>query len=413
MKRLMFAAGICAAFCAGAVPTRDALESAGPRVEKLSAGIVDKLKSGEMEPGGGADALVALADGESGEAEKMLLLNGALRLRMRSGDIAGAKSVVDKLRSDVKGLTAEQLNDMMLEESNNFFSALLVDEKSLSPDRKGKEWHVKKDRLGSNGLTVTSLDELRKCDRSKVERLYLRGAKGVTDEDLEGLTGIKALDLSETDIREIPAPVFKMRTLRWLWLARNPLKEVSKGISMLKELVYLNLDGCSDLEEISWTISRLVDSRRGGKLQYLRVNDTMVEDVCAFFPRVEFVLRRVYARGSNMHRFFMSAMSTEESSCPNLMDCIEDLDLGNTQFTFNHKWFENSECVKIGPHMKRLSFAGCRQLTKLPKVLKTDNPDYDWSKLQLLDLSNTPIARDKEELARIRREIGDTVTIIY
>ena len=54
MKRLMIAAGLCAAFCAGAMPTKEALEAARPRVAEMSAGIVDKLNSGELKPGGGA-----------------------------------------------------------------------------------------------------------------------------------------------------------------------------------------------------------------------------------------------------------------------------------------------------------------------------------------------------------------------
>ena len=37
MKRLMIAAGLCAAFCAGAMPTKEALETARPRVAEMSA----------------------------------------------------------------------------------------------------------------------------------------------------------------------------------------------------------------------------------------------------------------------------------------------------------------------------------------------------------------------------------------
>ena len=241
MKRLMIVAGLCAAFCAGAMPTKEALEAARPRVAEMSAGIVDKLNSGELKPGGGAEALVAFADKETGEAEKFLLLNGALRLHMRGGDIAGAKVVADKLRADIKGLTAEQLNDMMLEESSNFISKLLNENVAKAPEKNGPKWHVRKSRLERSGLTVTSLDELRKCDRSKVERLYLRGAKNITAEDLEGLTSIRALDLSETGIGEIPSSVFKMKNLRWLWLARNPIKAVADDIRELRCLQYLNL----------------------------------------------------------------------------------------------------------------------------------------------------------------------------
>jgi len=395
MKRLMVAVGICAAFCAGAVPTRDALETARPRVEKLSAGIVDKIMSGELDAGGGADALVALADGEAGEAEKMLLLNGALRLRMRSGDIAGAKSVVDKLRSDVKGLTAEQLNDMMLEESNNFFSALLVDDKSPAPSNGGKEWHVEKSRLEKDGLTVTSLDQLRKCDRSKVVRLFLRGAKNVKPEDLEGLTGVRALDLSETDIAEIPSSVFKLKTLRWLWLARNPIKSVPDEIRNLASLTYLNLDG-TQVDRIPAGLIGL------GSFRYLRMNDTPLDDGvftdAAGATRSRFVET---VRQLNLKRLY--ARNTKISTLPpaGSFDELTDLDVGGTMLS------EISPEWKWLGGLRTVSFAGCKKLGRFPEGLG------GFTKVQIVDLSDTPIAKDKNEIARVRRAFGEKATVIY
>ena len=395
MKRLMIVAGLCAAFCAGAMPTKEALEAARPRVLEMTAEILDKLISGELKPGGGAEALVAFAEKETGEAEKFLLLNGALRLHMRGGDIAGAKVVADKLRADIKGLTAEQLNDMMLEESNNFISTLLNENVAKAPEKNGPKWHVRKSRLERSGLTVTSLDELRKCDRSKVERLYLRGAKNITAQDLEGLTNIRALDLSETGIEEIPSCVFKMKNLRWLWLARNPIKMVADDICELRCLQYLNLDG-TQVDKIPVGLTHLPS------FHYLRMNGTPLDDGMytdakgeKHSPFIETLcclkLKRFYARNTKITMLPRAGLSGQ----------MTDLDVGGTLISEIPP-----EAEWIG-RLRTISFAGCKKLKRLP-----ENID-GWSKVLLIDLSDTPIAKDKDEIVRIRRAVGDKTTIIY
>ena len=395
MKRLMIVAGLCAAFCAGAMPTKEALEAARPRVLEMTAEILDKLISGELKPGGGAEALVAFAEKETGEAEKFLLLNGALRLHMRGGDIAGAKVVADKLRADIKGLTAEQLNDMMLEESSNFISKLLNENVAKAPEKNGPKWHVRKSRLERSGLTVTSLDELRKCDRSKVERLYLRGAKNITAEDLEGLTSIRALDLSETGIGEIPSSVFKMKNLRWLWLARNPIKAVADDIRELRCLQYLNLDG-TQVDKIPVGLTHLPS------FHYLRMNGTPLDDGTYTdakgekrSPFIETLcclkLKRFYARNTNITMLPRAGLSGQ----------MTDLDVGGTLISEIPP-----EAEWIGK-LRTISFAGCAKLKRLPENLD------GWSKVLLIDLSDTPIAKDKDEIVRIRRAVGDKTTIIY
>ena len=395
MKRLMIAAGLCAAFCAGAMPTKEALEAARPRVLEMTAEILDKLISGELKPGGGAEALVAFAEKETGEAEKFLLLNGALRLHMRGGDIAGAKVVVDKLRADIKGLTAEQLNDMMLEESSNFISKLLNENVAKAPEKNGPKWHVRKSRLERSGLTVTSLDELRKCDRSKVERLYLRGAKNITAEDLEGLTSIRALDLSETGIGEIPSSVFKMKNLRWLWLARNPIKAVADDIRELRCLQYLNLDG-TQVDKIPAGLTHLPS------FHYLRMNGTPLDDGTYTdakgekrSPFIETLcclkLKRFYARNTKITMLPRAGLSGQ----------MTDIDVGGTLISEIPP-----EAEWIG-RLRTISFAGCKKLKRLPENLD------GWSKVLLIDLSDTPIAKDKDEIVRIRRAVGDKTTIIY
>lgn len=395
MKRLMIVAGLCAAFCAGAMPTKEALEAARPRVLEMTAEILDKLISGELKPGGGAEALVAFAEKETGEAEKFLLLNGALRLHMRGGDIAGAKVVADKLRADIKGLTAEQLNDMMLEESNNFISKLLNENVAKAPEKNGPKWHVRKSRLERSGLTVTSLDELRKCDRSKVERLYLRGAKNITAQDLEGLTSIRALDLSETGIEEIPSCVFKMKNLRWLWLARNPIKAVADDIRELRCLQYLNLDG-TQVDKIPAGLTHLPS------FHYLRMNGTPLDDGiyadAKGAKRSLFIetlcclkLKRFYARNTKITMLPRAGLSGQ----------MTDLDVGGTLISEIPP-----EAEWIG-RLRTISFAGCKKLKRLPENLD------GWSKVLLIDLSDTPIAKDKDEIVRIRRAVGDKTTIIY
>ena len=395
MKRLMIVAGLCAAFCAGAMPTKEALEAARPRVLEMTAEILDKIISGELKPGGGAEALVAFAEKETGEAEKFLLLNGALRLHMRGGDIAGAKVVADKLRADIKGLTAEQLNDMMLEESNNFISTLLNENVAKAPEKNGPKWHVRKSRLERSGLTVTSLDELRKCDRSKVERLYLRGAKNITAQDLEGLTNIRALDLSETGIEEIPSCVFKMKNLRWLWLARNPIKAVADDIRELRCLQYLNLDG-TQVDKIPVGLTHLPS------FHYLRMNGTPLDD--GMYTDAKGAKRSLFIETLcclKLKRFY--AKNTKITTLPRagLSGQMTDIDVGGTLIS------EISPEAEWMGRLRTISFAGCKKLKRLP-----ENID-GWSKVLLIDLSDTPIAKDKDEIVRIRRAVGDKTTIIY
>ena len=395
MKRLMIAAGLCAAFCAGAMPTKEALEAARPRVAEISAGIVGKLDSGELKPGEGAEALVALAEKETGEAEKFLLLNGALRLRMRAGDIAGAKAVVDKLKTEIKGLTAEMLNDMMLEESGNFISTLFKENVAKAPEKDGPEWHVKKSRLEKSGLTVTSIDELRQCDRSKVVRLYLRGTKNVTAQDLEGLPNIRALDLSETGIGDIPSSVFKMKNLRWLWLARNPIKTVADDIRELRCLQYLNLDG-TQVDKIPAGLAYLPS------FHYLRMNDTPLDDGMYTDSKGDRRSHFIESLGRlKLKRFY--AKNTKITTLPraDLSGQMTDLEVGGTLIS------EIPPEAEWMGKLRTISFAGCTKLKRLP-----ENID-GWSKVTLIDLSDTPIAKDKNEIVRIRRAVGDDATIIY
>ena len=268
-------------------------------------------------------------------------------------------------------------------------------DKSVPSDREGKEWHVEKARLEKDGLIVTSMDELRKCDRSKVVRLYLRGAKNVTAQDLEGLPNIRALDLSETGIGDIPSSVFKMKNLRWLWLARNPIKTVADDIRELRCLQYLNLDG-TQVGKIPAGLAYLPS------FHYLRMNDTPLDDGMYTDSkgdrRSHFIealsclkLKRFYARNTKITTLPRADLSGQ----------MTDLEVGGTMISeipAESEWMGK---------LRTISFAGCKKLKHLPENLGR------WSKVTLIDLSDTPIAKDKDEIARIRRTVGDKATIIY
>ena len=80
---------------------------------------------------------------------------------------------------------------------------------------------------------------------------------------------------------------------------------------------------------------------------------------------------------------------------------MTDLDVGGTMISeISSEWGAWS-------NFRTVSFAGCTKLRRLPENLDSR------SKIRFIDLSDTPIAKDKDEIARIRRAIGDKATIIY
>ena len=81
-------------------------------------------------------------------------------------------------------------------------------------------------------------------------------------------------------------------------------------------------------------------------------------------------------------------------------DKLEDLALDGTAIAEVPAWL-----VEM-PSLKRVSFSGSR-LKNLPKNIRS------WRKLQVLDVSNTPLSENAAECQRIRAELGDDVTILF
>ena len=102
-------------------------------------------------------------------------------------------------------------------------------------------------------------------------------------------------------------------------------------------------------------------------------------------------LRRLYARNTKITMLPQTYRGGQ----------MTDLDVGGTMISeISPEWGAWS-------NFRTVSFAGCTKLRRLPENLDS------WSKIRLIDLSDTPIAKDKDEIARIRRAIGDKATIIY
>ena len=247
-----------------------------------------------------------------------------------------------------------------------------------------KEWHLNPSRLSENGLTVTSLEGLSRCTRAEVRRLYLRGAGEPPVGALSGLPNLAELDVSENGLREVPVTVLSITTLRRLWLAGNPIEGLPSGIAGLKSLTYLNLDR-TGLLQLPDELGELAE------LRFLRLNDTpiaSIPDSLSGLPN----MRRLYARNTKL-REVPRALASWRS--------LEDVALDGTDIAAVPDWLVDL------PKLKRVSFAGCKRLASLPA-------DIDgWRRLQVLDLSGTPLAENAQERRRVRSALGDEVVIFF
>lgn len=254
---------------------------------------------------------------------------------------------------------------------------------AVSPVRM-PEWHLDKSCLAETGLTVTSLDELSRAERADVVRLYLRGIHDSLNGRLFRLPNLKELDISENDLPQVPASVFKLDSLRRLWLVRNPIENLPADIAKLKALVYLNLDGTA--------VAQLPDALGElRELRFLRLNDTPVASLPESLGGLS-NMRRLYARNTKL-REVPPVLASWRS--------LEDVALDGTGIADVPVWLVNL------PKIKRVSFSGCRHLKYLPRDLR------GWRKLQVLDVSDTPLADDVDEQRRIRAELGYNVTILF
>jgi hypothetical protein len=245
-------------------------------------------------------------------------------------------------------------------------------------------WHLDKSRHVETGLTVTSLEDLSRSPRDEVTRLYLRGAKKSPVGGLYGLTGLAELDLSENGLAEVPASVFAMASLRRLWLADNPIEKLSPDIARLKALVYLNLDRTS-LAAVPDAVGELTE------LRYLRLNDTSVASLPESMGKLPH-MRRLYARNTKLKEVPQVLASWR---------ALEDVVFDGTEIAAVPDWL-----VAL-PKLKRVSFAGCGSLARLPADLR------GWRTLQVLNVSDTPLAGNADERRRVRSALGDGVTILF
>lgn len=246
------------------------------------------------------------------------------------------------------------------------------------------EWHLDKSRLAETGLTVTSLDKLSRAERADVVRLYLRGIHDSLNGRLFRLPNLRELDISENGLPQVPASVFKLESLRRLWLVRNPIENLPADIAKLKALVYLNLDGTA--------VAQLPDALGElRELRFLRVNDTPVASLPESLRGLS-NMRRLYARNTKL-RAVPPVLASWQS--------LEDIAFDGTAVAEIPVWLVNL------PNLKRVSFSGCKHLKYLPRDLR------GWRKLQVLDVSDTPLADDVDEQRRIRAELGYNVTILF
>ena len=158
---------------------------------------------------------------------------------------------------------------------------------------------------------------------------------------------------------------------------------------------YLNLDG-TQVDRIPTGLIGL------GSFHYLRMNDTPLDDGVftdsAGKSRSRFVetvsqlkLKRLYAKNTKITKLPQAGGFGQ----------MTDLDVGGTmisEISSEWKWLGG---------LRTVSFAGCKKLGRFPKGLG------GLSNVQLVDLSGTPIAKDKNEIARVRRAFGEKTTVIY
>ena len=80
---------------------------------------------------------------------------------------------------------------------------------------------------------------------------------------------------------------------------------------------------------------------------------------------------------------------------------LTDLDVGGTMIS------EISPQWKWLGALRTVSFAGCTKLARFPEGLG------GLSNVQFVDFSGTPMAKDKDEIARVRRAFGEKTAVIY
>ncbi|XP_074570392.1 putative disease resistance protein RGA3 [Curcuma longa] len=116
----------------------------------------------------------------------------------------------------------------------------------------------------SSGLNLTNFVKLYKINHLRTLvylKRYKTGFDYIGDDTIEKLSSLRVLDLSHSDIREVPNSVEYLRHLRYLNLSFCRLERLPDSICRLSRLQTLNLTGCHMLTGLPREMSKLTNLR--------------------------------------------------------------------------------------------------------------------------------------------------------
>lgn len=116
----------------------------------------------------------------------------------------------------------------------------------------------------SSSLNLTSFDKLYKIHNLQTLvylKRYKTGFDYIGDDTIMKLSSLRVLDLSHSDIREVPNSVENLRHLRYLNLSFCRLERLPDSICRLSRLQIFNLTGCHILTGLPRGMSKLINLR--------------------------------------------------------------------------------------------------------------------------------------------------------
>lgn len=229
---------------------------------------------------------------------------------------------------------------------------------------------------------VMSLAALAATNRAEVTFLSLqKDVAPIAAGSLTNMPALRWLDLTGRRLSEIPGEVLAQQGLERLWLGSNALTNLPPELMKLEKLTYLNLDH-NRLESVPKDLGAL------GGIMWLRLNDNKIGKFPEELAGLQ-ALRSFYAARNQLKE-----VPEFLNKCVMLDDVVLD---GNPGIKSVPDWFARKKLVTV-------SFAGCG-VTNLPQNLSR------WTGLKSLSLGGCPIPA--EEMARIRKELGDKVAITF